>query len=51
MCVCVCMSVCMCVCSREGNGNSVQYSCMRNPMDRGDWQAVIHRITKKLNIT
>ena len=23
---------------REGNGNSFQYSCPRNPMDRGDWQ-------------
>ena len=23
----------------EGNGNSLQYSCLENPMDRGDWQA------------
>ena len=22
---------------REGNGNSFQYSCLRNPMDRGTW--------------
>ena len=41
--MCVCVSVC--VCSREGNGNSLQYSCLGNPMDRGAWQAIIHRIT------
>ena len=23
--------------SGEGNGNSLQYSCLRNPMDRGAW--------------
>ena len=23
----------------EGNGNSLQYSCLENPMDRGAWQA------------
>ena len=22
----------------EGNGNPLQYSCLRNPMDRGAWQ-------------
>ena len=22
---------------REGNGNSLQYSCLGNPMDRGVW--------------
>ena len=21
----------------EGNGNSLQYSCLENPMDRGAW--------------
>ena len=26
----------------EGNDNPVQYSCLRNPMDRGDWQATVH---------
>ena len=25
--------------SRDGNGNSLQYSCLENPMDRGAWQA------------
>ena len=23
----------------EGNGYSLQYSCLKNSMDRGDWQA------------
>ena len=23
--------------SREGNGNSLQYSCLENPMDGGAW--------------
>ena len=27
----------------EGNGNPLQYSWLDNPMDRGAWQATIHR--------
>ena len=27
----------------EGNDNTLQYSCLRNPMDRGAWQATVHR--------
>ena len=23
----------------EGHGNQLQYSCLENPMDRGDWWA------------
>ena len=23
---------------REGSGNSLQYSCLENPMDKGAWQ-------------
>ena len=30
----------------EGNGNSLQYSCLENPMDRGAWQVTIHGVTK-----
>ena len=30
----------------EGNGNPLQYSCLENPMDRGAWQATIHRVVK-----
>ena len=29
-----------------GNGNLLQYSCLENPMDRGAWQATVHRVTK-----
>ena len=25
-------------------GNSLQYSCLENPMDRGAWQATVHRV-------
>ena len=27
----------------EGNGNPLQYSGLENPMDRGAWQAMVHR--------
>ena len=30
----------------EGNGYPLQYSCLENPMDRGAWQATVHRVTK-----
>ena len=30
----------------EGNSNPLQYSCLENPMDRGAWQATVHRVTK-----
>ena len=30
----------------EGNGNPLQYSCLRNPMDREAWQAVVHEVAK-----
>ena len=29
-----------------GNGNLLQYSCLRNPMDRGTWWATVHRVAK-----
>ena len=29
-----------------GHGNPLQYPCLENPMDRGDWRAVIHRVTQ-----
>ena len=31
---------------REGNGCSLQYSCLENPMDRGAWWATVHRVAK-----
>ena len=30
----------------EGNGNPLQYSCLKNPMDRGAWWATVHRVAK-----
>ena len=29
-----------------GNDYPLQYSCLGNPMDRGAWQAIVHRVTK-----
>ena len=29
-----------------GHGNPLQYSCLENPMDRGAWQATVHRVAK-----
>ena len=30
----------------EGNGKSLQYSCLENPMDRGAWWAIVQRVAK-----
>ena len=30
----------------EGNGGPFQYSCLRNPMDRGHWQATVCGVAK-----
>ena len=29
-----------------GHGNPLRYSCLENFMDRGAWQATVHRVTK-----
>ena len=42
-----------------GEGNPLQYSCLRNPMDRGAWGARVHgghkrvgnRVTKESDTT
>ena len=31
----------------ERNGNSLQYSCLENSMDRGAWQAAVHGVNKQ----
>ena len=31
-----------------GYGNSLQYSGLENPMDRGAWRVTVHRVTKSL---
>ena len=28
------------------HGNPLQYSCEENPMDRGAWEAMVHRVTE-----
>ena len=35
----------------EGNGNSLQYACLGNPMDRGTWRATGHGIAKESDTT
>ena len=35
----------------EGKGNSFQYSCLGNPMDKEDWRATVHGIKKELVTT
>ena len=32
--------------SGGANGNPHQYSCRENPMNRGAWQAKVHRVIK-----
>ena len=33
-------------CPGGRNGNPLQYSCLKNFMDRGAWQATVQRVTK-----
>ena len=37
--------------SGEGNGNSFQYSCLENSMDRGAWWVTVHGGHKELDMT
>ena len=30
----------------RGHANPLQYSCLENPLDRGAWQAIVHRVAK-----
>ena len=32
--------------SGNGNGNPLQYSCLKNPMDGGAWWATVHGVTE-----
>ena len=34
----------------ERNGNPLQYSCLRNPMDKGAWGAIVHGVAKELDM-
>ena len=29
-----------------GHGNPLQYSCLKNPTDRGAWQATVHGVAE-----
>jgi len=32
--------------SGEGAGNLLQYSCLENPMDGGEWWATVHGVAR-----
>ena len=32
--------------SEEENGNPLQYSCLKNPMERGVWWATFHELQR-----
>ena len=36
---------------RGGHGNPFQYSCLENPMDRGDWWATVLGVAKESDTT
>jgi len=33
-------------CPGGGQSNTLQYSCLENPIDRRAWQATVHRVAK-----
>ena len=33
-------------CPEGGHGKPLQHSCLENSMDRGTWQAIVHRVAK-----
>ena len=33
----------------KGNGNSLQYPCLGNSVDRGTWGAIVHGLSKELD--
>ena len=35
----------------EGNGNTLQYSYLGNPLDRGAWPATVNGVVKELDMT
>ena len=37
--------------SGEGTGNPLQHSCLGNPIDRGDWRVIVHRVARQLDST
>ena len=37
--------------AREGNGTPLQYSCLEDPVDGGDWWAAVHGVTKSRTLS
>ena len=35
----------------EGNGKPLQYSCLKNPLDGGAWQAGVHGVPTESDMT
>ena len=35
----------------RGNGNSLQYSCLKNPTDKGAWQATAHGVKSRTQLS
>ena len=35
----------------EGNGNPLQYACLKNSMDRGVWQATVRVVARESDMT
>ena len=35
----------------KGNGNPLQYCCLENSVDSGDWQAAVHEVSEELDTT
>ena len=35
----------------EGHGNALQYPCLENPMERGAWWNIVHRVCKEFDMT
>ena len=46
--LCLCFLICEILVHmfREGDGTPLQYSCLENPVDRGDWWAAVHGVAK-----
>ena len=42
----VCLILRLRRCPGVGNGNTLQYSCLENSMDRRAWWATVHGVTK-----